>query len=349
VTAFQAWSDVQEVQMADQQDVARLMGLINGYQISQVIHVAASLGIADLLKDGSRPSAEIARITSTHAPSMYRLLHTLAAVGVLEENADAHFSLTDLGQYLRTDSPQSRVAWARYVGQPYVWQSWGDMLHSVRTGEAAFRHRHGCGVWEWRAERAEEGATFDAAMTELSRGVVGAVTEALDFSQWSCIVDVGGGQGAFLAGILANCPASSGILFDQPHVVAGSEAVLQSHGVADRCQAIGGDMFGAVPCGGDAYVVKNVLMDEADDEVRTILRACRSAMNQSGRLIVIERLLSDPNQGQLNLTDMTMLVMTGGRERTEAEFGTLFADAGFSLERSVPTRSPLTVLVGMAV
>jgi len=325
------------------------MKLINGYQISQVIHVAATLGIADLLKDGPRASADIANATSTHPPSMYRLLHALASAGVLEEQADAFFALTDIGQCLRSDSPQPRVAWARYVGRPYVWQAWGDLLHSVTTGEDAFRHLHGSGVWDWRARQPEESKNFDAAMTELSRGIVETIGAALDFSRWDCIVDVGGGQGAFLAGILAMHPTTKGILFDLPHVVAGAPAVLQSHGVADRCQTVGGDMFSAVPHGGDAYVVKNVLMDEDDAKVRAILRACRSAIRPAGRLIVIERLLTDPNRSEIILSDITMLVMTGGRERTLTEFSALFAEAGFQLEQSVVTRSPSTLLIGAPV
>ena len=326
-----------------------LMRLINGYQISQVIHVAATLGIADLLKDGPLASADVSKATSTHPSSMYRLLHALASAGVLEERADAHFALTDIGHCLRSDSPRTRVAWARYVGRPYVWQSWGDLLHSVRTGEDAFRHLHGSGVWDCRARQPDESRNFDAAMTELSSGVVETIAAALDFSQWDCIVDVGGGQGAFLAGILAIHPMTKGILFDLPHVVAGAPAVLQAHGVADRCQTVGGDMFSTVPTGGDAYVVKNVLMDEDDAEVCAILQACRSGIRTSGRLIVIERLLTDPNPNEINLSDVTMLVMTGGRERTLSELTALFAEAGFHLEQSVATRSPSTLLIGAPV
>jgi hypothetical protein len=150
--------------MDPQQAASALMKLINGYQISQVIHVAATLGIADFLKHGPRASADIANATGTHPSSTYRLLHALASAGVLEELADTHFSLTDIGQCLRSDSPQPRAAWARYVGRPYVWQSWGDLLHSVTTGEDAFHHLHGRGVWDWRAQQPEESRVFDAAM-----------------------------------------------------------------------------------------------------------------------------------------------------------------------------------------
>ncbi len=183
-------------------------------------------------------------------------------------------------------------------------------------------------------------------MTELSRGAVEVLTTSLDFSRWECIVDVGGGQGAFLAGVLAAFPTTKGILFDLPHVVDGAGAVLQAHGVLDRCQTVGGSMFSAVPAGGDAYIFKNVLMDEHDAAACAILRACRSAMSPSGRLIVIEPLLTEPNRNAASLSDMTMLVMTGGHERTISEFARLFAEAGFDLEQSIVTPSPFTFLVG---
>jgi hypothetical protein len=196
--------------MDAQQASLELMRLINGYQISQVIHVAASLGIADLLKDGPRPSAEIAEATGAHAPSMYRLLHALASAGVVEEQPDSRFSLTDIGECLRSDSPHSRVAWARVNGCPYIWQSWGELRHSVTTGEPAFEHLHGVRLHKWRAERPEEARISGAAQSELSRGVFDAIADAFDFSRFRCIVDVGGGQGQLRDGILARAPRKQG-------------------------------------------------------------------------------------------------------------------------------------------
>jgi hypothetical protein len=334
--------------MDSRQASLELMRLINGYQVSQVIHVAASFGIADLLKDGPRPSDEIAEATGTHVRSMHRLLRALASVGVVEEQRDSRFSLTEIGECLRSDSLHSRVAWARVIGRPYIWQSWGDLRHSVTTGEPAFEHSHGGRLWEWRAERPEEAQISGAAQSELSRGVFDSIADDLDFSRFGCIVDVGGGQGELLGGILARHPASKGILYDLPEVVTGAPAVLRTHGVDERCQAVGGDMFSSVPQGGDAYLLKSVLLDHEDAKISTILRVCRSAMGVSARLIVIER-ITEPNQREVNFIDMTMLVMTGGRERTLAEFTTLFAEAGFKLEQSVVTRSPFTMLVGAPV
>jgi hypothetical protein len=231
------------------------------------------------------------------------------------------------------------------IGRPYIWQSWGELRHSVTTGEPAFEHLHGGRQWEWRAERPEEARIAGAAQSELSRGVFDAIADAFDFSRFQCIVDVGGGQGQLLGGILARHPGSKGILYDLPEIVTGAPSVLRAHGVANRCEAVGGDMFNSVPQGGDAYLLKSVLLDHEDAKISTILRACRCAMGASGRLIVIER-ITEPNHRQDNFVDMTMLVITGGRERTLPEFMTLFAHAGFELEQSVITRSPFTMLVG---
>jgi len=335
--------------MDAQQADSELMKLINGFQISQAIHIAASLGIADVLKDGARPSADIAAATGAHPGAMYRLLHALASVGVLEEHADAHFALTPIGDCLRSDAPRSHAAWARHIGRPYVWRSWGEMRHSVMTGEPAFQHVHGTGLWEWRAGQPEETAIFDAAMTEFSSAATTAVAAAFDFSRFACIMDVGGGRGALLAGILRQHPTCRGILFDQPHVVSAAPDVLQAHGVTGRCEIVAGSMFAGIPAGADAYLIMHVLMDHDDDEVHAILLSCRSVIGPDGRLIVVERLMSEPNRRDPQLADITMLTMTGGRLRTPAQFTALFADAGFAFEQSVTTGSPDTMLIGAPV
>lgn len=335
--------------MDTQQAVSELARLINGYQVSQAIHVAASLGIADLLHDGSRSCEDVARATGASPAAMYRLLHALSSVAVLQEDADRGFSLTAIGECLRSDAPRSRVAWARYIGRPYVWQSWGELRQSVLTGETAFRRVHGQGVWEWRAEQPEETAVFDAAMTELSRGAAAALAEAFDFSRFDCVVDVGGGQGALLAGILEKHVRTKGILFDLPHVVARAPRMFEDRGLSNRSAVVAGDMFAGLPPGGDAYVLKSVLMDEDDTKVCEVLRSCRSVIGPSGRLIVIEHLMSEPNKPELVLSDLTMLVMTGGRERSQAEFSTMFSETGFSLEQSIASRSAYTLMIAAPI
>src|SRR4051812_41470274 len=226
---------------------AGLLRLIYGYQVSQAIHVAAALGIADALADGPRAVGDLASATATHAGALNRLLRALAAVEVLHEEPDGIFGLTALGEALR--GPAGSLA--AFHGRPYHWTAWGQLLHSVRTGENAFRAVHGVDVWEYRAQHPEEGAIFDAAMTGFSRRVNAAVVAAHDFGRYGVIVDIGGGHGALLAGILAHHPGPRGVLFDQPAVVAGADA--------DGIEIIGGSFFESVPEGGDAYLLKSVL------------------------------------------------------------------------------------------
>ncbi len=203
-------------------------------------------------------------------------------------------------------------------------------------------------VWEYRARAPEAGAIFDRAMTGLSRGVTDAVLGAYDFARFACVVDVGGGQGALLAAILTKHPSMRGVLFDQPQVVAGAEQVLRDAGVADRCQVVGGDFFEAVPDGGDAYVLKSILHDWEDEQARAIVRTCRRAVGPNGKLLVIEREISPPNEGpRAKFLDLQMMVGAGGRERTHEEWAALFAAGGFRLERVTPTEAWVSVIEGV--
>jgi len=238
-----------------------LLGLINGFQITQAIHVAAALRVADHLSDGARSAGELAALTKSHPDALYRLLRALAAVGVFQEEEGRKFTLTPMGDCLRTDSATPLGAWAEVVGSPYYWRVWGHLLHSVQTGENAFQNLNGKDVWQFRAEHPEDGATFDRAMTQLSRGGAEAVIRAYDFSAFRYIVDVGGGHGLMLAAILRAHPHLRGTLFDQPHVVAGAKAVLAERGVVERCDIVGGSFFETVPEGADAYLMRVVIHD----------------------------------------------------------------------------------------
>src|SRR5882724_12423401 len=203
-----------------------LLGLINGFQITQAIHVASALRVADHLNDEARSAGELAALTKSHPDSLYRLLRALAAVGVFREDEGRKFMLTPMGDCLRTDSATPIGAWAEVVGSPYFWQAWGHLLHSVQTGENAFQNLNGKDVWQFRAEHNEYGATFDRAMTQLSRGSAEAVIRAYDFSSFGHIVDIGGGQGLMLSAILRAHPHVRGMLFDQPDVVTRARTLL---------------------------------------------------------------------------------------------------------------------------
>jgi hypothetical protein len=314
-----------------------ILTLINGFQITQAIHVASTLRVADHLKDGPRSSDELASLTKSHAGSLYRLLRALAAVGIFRENENRTFALTPMGDCLRTDSATPISAWAEYVGSPYVWRTWGHLQHSIQTGENAFQSVNGKGIWEYHTEHPELGAVFDRSMTELSRGAVEAVIGAYDFSAFRHVVDVGGGHGLMLAAILSAHPNMRGTLFDLPGVAAGAKSVLEKRGVIDRCNIVGGSFFEAVPEGGDAYIMRVVIHDWEDNEAIAILRTCRRTMKEVAKLILIERIVAPANEiPATKFGDLNMLVMPGGRERTREEFSDLFAKSGFELSRVAP-------------
>jgi O-methyltransferase domain/Dimerisation domain len=316
---------------------ADMVSLINGYQISQAISVVARLRVADHLKDGPRSADELASATESNPDGLYRVLRALASVGVFKEEDGKKFTLTPMGDCLRTDSPTPVSGWAMYSGSDYVWKTWGNLLHSARTGENAFQNLNGKSVWDYRLDHPEQAGIFNRAMTEMSRGGAEAIIEAYDFSPFQHVVDVGGGQGLMLAAILAAHSKMRGTLFDQPKVVAGAETVLQSFGVADRCDFIGGSFFESVPEGRDAYIMRAVIHDWEDAEAVAILKVCRRAMPDTAKLLLIEMLVGSPNaMPRAKFMDLTMLVLPGGRERTSDEYAALFEKSGFKLTRIVP-------------
>jgi ubiquinone/menaquinone biosynthesis C-methylase UbiE len=327
---------------------ALLMHLANGFRVSQAIHVAAALGVADLLREGPLSSDTLAAATKSHPGALYRLLRALAAVGIFHEDNDKRFSLTPLGQCLRSDAPHPVGPYAEFIGRPHVWQAWGHLLHSVQTGENAFHNVHEVSMWDYHKEHPNEGAIFASALTGNSRGIAEEVISAYDFSRFDCVVDVGGGEGRLLAGLLAAYPNMRGILFDQVQVVAGAAPVLASVGVADRCEAVGGNFFDTVPAGADAYLLRYILHDWDDAASIAILRSCRRVCKRNGRLLVLERLVEPPNEGlETKTSDLNMLVSLGGQERTQAEFAELLAAAGFRLETVAAVNSRLWVIEGV--
>jgi hypothetical protein len=249
-----------------------LRRLIDGYQLTQAIHVAATLGIPDLVAAGPRTAEELAAASGSDERSLYRVLRALASVGVFHEEDGRRFSSTPLSERLQTDADGSLHGWAAFVGRRPVWEAWGNLLHSVRTGENAFRHVHGTDVWTHRAHDPEENAAFDRAMTSVTRGLNRSLLDAYDFSRFATVVDVGGGRGALLAGLLEVYTDMRGVLFDQPHVVDDVAADVEPD-VAARLTIVGGSFFESVPEHGDAYLLKAVIHDWEDAEAVRILRA----------------------------------------------------------------------------
>ena len=333
----------------DATPAAALLRMMRGYWISQAISTAARLGIADLLQDGPRTSAELAARADLPATSLHRLLRALASVGVFAELADGTFGLTPLGDCLRTDTPGSLRASGIVMGE-LLYPAWGELLHSLRTGRPSFERVFGADFFAHLAAHPEQGGRFQEMMANLNLLTNAVVPAAYDFSGFSTIVDVGGGNGSLLAAILRANPAAHGILFDLPHVLEPARRQLLDAAVADRCELVGGDFFTSVPAGGDAYLLRWVLHDFDDEQAVRILSACRAGISREGRLLVVEQVVSgrdEPGDWTTTFLDLQMLILLGGRERTEAEFRELFAAAGFRLRRVIPTESPLSILEGV--
>ena len=328
-----------------------LFRMITGYYVSRAIYVVARLGIADHLGEGPRGVDDLVAATGAHAPSLKRVLRLLASVGVFTEEADGRFALTPIGACLRANVPGSMRAAALLFGG-ITQQAWGDLQHSVETGEPAFRRVFGMDPFNHMAQHPDEAANFDAAMANFTRRIAAAVVDAYDFSPFRRIVDIGGGNGALLAGILKANPAAAGVLFDLPQVTDRAIVPIRELGLADRCEFVGGDFFKVVPGGGDAYLLKHVIHDWDDERAGDILRNCRRAMSPESKLLVIEGVYppridqSDESRGAA-ANDVNMLVCTGGRQRSEAEFRHLYEETGLRLTQILPTQTPVKVIEGI--
>ena len=326
----------------------QMLLMLNGHCVEQALHVVAVLGIADLLIEGPRDGPDLARATGAHGPSLYRVLRMLAGIGVFAEDADARFALTPLGATLRSDVTDSVRDRALFYGAPEMWPVWGDLRAAVMTGCSAFEHTHGQPFYDYLVEHPGVGAPFNRYMTTTSLQHNAGVLAAYDFAAVGTLVDVGGGHGATLAAVLQRYPALRGVLLDRPDV-AGRGGVLEAAGVAGRCTVVGGDMLAGVPGGGDAYLVKWVLMDRPDDVAVRLLRNCAAAMGEGGRVVVVEMVMPPGGEPSFSkLMDVQMLLLFGGgRIRTEAEFRDLFAAAGLRLTRVIPTPSPNSIIEGV--
>jgi len=316
----------------------RILQLATASWMSQAVSAAAALGVADALSSGPRTVDEIATAVGAHAPTLYRLLRACADIELFQEQDGQVFALTPLGEALRSDSPGSMRNFAIWVGLPAERNTWTDLVRSVRTGEPAFEGVHGQSVWDHIRDRPEVLQVFDRAMTEASRQIIAPVVAAYDFSSFGTVVDVGGGRGALLAAILAANPEVRGVLFDQPDVIAEAGQPLKEAGVGDRCELLAGSFFASVPPGGDAYLLSNIIHDWDDRSSERILTKVREVLPADGRVLLVEAVLPSGAKPSLNikLMDLDMLLLCGGRQRTEAEFAALLSRVGLRLTRVVP-------------
>jgi O-methyltransferase domain len=315
-----------------------------GALLTQALYVAARLGIADLLAAGPRPVAELAAETETHERSLYRVLRSLAGAGVFAEVAPKTFGLTPLAEPLRADAPGSMRNGLIFMGEPWHFNVWSNMMHSVRTGQPAWGHAHGAEVFEYFAANPEHAEIFNGAMTDMSVGTAPVVVEAYDFSGFGTLADIAGGHGYLLAQILKANPNLSGVLFDVAPVVEGAAALLEREGVAGRVERVAGDFFRSVPRA-DAYIMKHIIHDWDDERATLILRNINAAMGDQARVLIVEVVVPEGNEPHYSkVLDLEMLVSPGGIERTAEEYAALLAAAGLRLSRIVPTRSPFSVI-----
>jgi len=324
---------------------AVMMGLITGYWVSQAVGVAALLGVADELAGGPRAGDDLARAVGADPRALYRLLRLLCSLGVFREDPPGSFSLTPLGETLRSDSPHSVRNFAITETAPGHWLPWGRLHESVRTGQPMARQALGMDLFEWYSKNPDEAGYFSAAMGNLSALAASELVTVYDFSGVKTVADVGGAHGVLLAAVLRANPAAHGILFDLPHVIATAADAITSAGLSERCELVSGNFFEALPEGADVHLLKQVLHDWDDEAATVLLRNCHRALTPAGKLLLVEMVVpSDNRPSPAQAMDLNMLVLLGGQERTEEQFERLLGAAGFRLERIIPTRSPFSVI-----
>lgn len=321
----------------------QLAEMLSGLWLWWMLYVVAERGVADLLADGPQTSVDLARATGLHEPSLFRLLRSLTGYGVFREESPRRFALTPLSSTLKTGDPSAGRELV--LTQQWVSRAVAELPRVVASGETGMQLAFGMPVFEYLMEHPQESADFNRTMIAFAGAELHAVAEAYDFSGAHRIVDVGGGTGALLATVLGRYPLASGVLFDRPDVIDEAHATLNEHGVAERCELVGGDFFESTLPSGDVYLMSHILHDWDDDRCVAILRNCRKTIDPEGRLLIIEMVLPSGDEPHpAKLFDMYMLVLTGGMERTAEEYGKLLHSGGFRLTRIVPTHSPVSVI-----
>jgi hypothetical protein len=326
----------------------KLLEMIAMRHVPQAIHVVAVLGIADLLGDGSKGVDQLAEATGTEARVLRRVMRTLVAAGVFAEDKSSRFRLTSLGQPLRSGAADSvRAASVFLSGEPDLE---GLLPSCVRTGKTAVELASGTTNWiDYYQRDPARAAVFNAGMTALSNAHYKGVAGAYDFRRIRKLVDVGGGHGRLISMILKAYPAMQGVLFDLPHALEGGRKTISEKGLSNRCDAVSGNFFEFVPAGADAYILSRVIHDWDDHKAAAILTVVRKAMPNHGRLLLFETMITKTNELSYPLlSDLNMVIRTGGCERTRDEYRALYSAAGFKLTRVVATPSPtgMTIIEG---
>jgi SAM-dependent methyltransferase len=328
-----------------------LLELVMGSMVTQAIYAVAELRVAEALRDGPLGAEELAGRVGANPDALGRVLRLLASHGIFESRGDGTYGLTPMGDALRADHPMTMRDIAVLMGHPIHWEDWGSFLDTVVTGEPSLPKLRGMGAFEFLERNPEYGTVFINGMGNMSATETEPVAAAYDFSRFGTVLDFCGGQGGLLAGILRRAPETRGILFDPRVEGNGAAGFLAEQGVADRCTTTAGDMFGPVPEGADAYVLKHIVHDWPEDKVLEILRNVRAAVKPDGRLLLVEMVVpeegDEPHSGKQ--VDLWLMLLVGGRERTPAQYADLLARAGFKLERIVETAAAVSIVEAIPV
>jgi len=325
----------------------QLLEMAAGYRVSQIVYVAAKLALADHLADGPKSAAELAPLTNTHPKSLYRLLRILASLDIVSAEADQRFTLTALGEALKSDAPGLARPGIMSLVSQRSWRAWEALPQVIETGQTGMEIAWGMPLFEYLTQHPEEAGYFSAIMANQHSSEQIAVAAAYDFSALATIVDIGGATGNFLAEILTRYPGPHGVLFDLPHVVQDAPPLIAKRGLTERISIEAGSFFERIPAGGDAYLISDVIHDWSEDQCLTILENCHRVMKPDSKLLLVEVILPDDDRQYQHpgwLKDFIMLVLTGGEERTAAEYGALLEKGGFRMLRVVPTESPVSII-----
>jgi hypothetical protein len=322
--------------------------LIYGVWMSQAIAAIADLGVADVLASGPLPINDLAGKVGADPDALRRLLRTLIGKGIFAQRDGGRYELTPLADLLRSDAPVSLAALARFVGSRQHREHWSLLTEAIKTGTSVVPTLRGKSFFDYLDDDPEFAQLFNDAMTSFSEIWIEAVVEAYDFTRYRTIVDVGGGHGRLLAAILASAPNVQGVLYDLPEVIAGATPLLQENHIEERVRLAEGSFFDGVPAG-DAYVLKHIIHDWDDDAAIQILRNVRSAAAVGAVLLLVEGVIPE-NTGEsfFTLTDMEMLLVNNGRERTAGEYCRLLDEAGFQMIGVVDTASPMSIIEARA-
>ena len=322
-----------------------MMQMATGYWLSKALYCAARAGVADGLADGPKPVADLASQAGVHEESLFRILRALASVGIFTETEPGVFALTERAEYLRADHSESMKHFALMVGDD-LFEAWSDLYHAVETGGSAVEKRFGRDFFAEIAKDVQKSHLFDRAMQEIHGGETALMLEAYDFARFETVLDVGGGNGSTLCGLLAAHPKLRGQLFDLPPVAAHARQHVADAGFADRIEIFPGDFFQSVEGQADGIVLRHVLHDWGDEESVKILRHSRAPLADGGRVLIAEKVIAPGNDPSFaKLLDLNMLAV-GGKERTEGQYRALLDAAGFEFVAVHTTPGPVDIIEG---